>query len=63
MQNNDEKDPHPDEIVETFVEGIDFYFEEDFMVLTRRFLANRGYCCGNDCRHCPYTGTEEKTLE
>ena len=24
-------------------------------VLTARFLADRGWCCENGCRHCPYT--------
>jgi hypothetical protein len=23
-------------------------------VLTARFLADRGDCCGRGCRHCPY---------
>jgi hypothetical protein len=23
-------------------------------VLTARFLADRGTCCGQGCRHCPY---------
>ena len=23
-------------------------------VLTAAFLADRGTCCGNGCRHCPY---------
>lgn len=23
-------------------------------VMTARYLADRGYCCGNGCRHCPY---------
>ena len=23
-------------------------------VLTARFLADRGICCGRGCRHCPY---------
>ncbi|HEX5740863.1 MAG TPA: DUF5522 domain-containing protein [Pilimelia sp.] len=23
-------------------------------VLTARFLAERGTCCGRGCRHCPY---------
>ncbi|HEX3908570.1 MAG TPA: DUF5522 domain-containing protein [Mycobacteriales bacterium] len=27
-------------------------------VLTARFLADRGWCCGNGCRHCPYTVAE-----
>ncbi len=35
-------------------EGTDYYFENGFMVLTEHFLRNRGYCCGNACRHCPF---------
>ena len=36
-------------------EGIDYYFNEDGkMVLTAHYLRNRGYCCGNGCRHCPF---------
>jgi hypothetical protein len=36
-------------------EGLDYYYnEEGKMVLTARYLLNRGYCCGNGCRHCPY---------
>ena len=23
-------------------------------VFTAVFLADRGYCCGSGCRHCPY---------
>jgi len=23
-------------------------------VFTARFLADRNYCCGSGCRHCPY---------
>jgi hypothetical protein len=42
------------EETQTFVEGLDFYFENGLMVLTRRYLLNRGYCCNNKCRHCPY---------
>lgn len=42
------------DLAETFVEGKDYYFENGLMVLTSRFLLNRGYCCHNDCRHCPY---------
>ncbi|MEJ7623912.1 MAG: DUF5522 domain-containing protein [Pyrinomonadaceae bacterium] len=38
----------------TLVEGLDFYFDGDLMVLTRHYLLARGYCCGNRCRHCPY---------
>ena len=50
------------EETQTFVEGLDFYFENGLMVLTRRYLLNRGYCCSNKCRHCPY-GDNETPLE
>jgi hypothetical protein len=36
-------------------EGIDFYYNKNgLMVLTEKYLLDRGYCCGNGCRHCPY---------
>ena len=36
------------------VEGEDFYYEEGFVVLTGKYHLEKGYCCGNGCRHCPY---------
>jgi hypothetical protein len=37
------------------LEGIDFYYNDDgYMVFTEKYLLNRGYCCGNGCRHCPF---------
>ena len=37
------------------LEGIDFYYDTDgLMVLTEKYHLERGYCCGNGCRHCPY---------
>jgi len=36
-------------------EQVDYYFNnEGMMVLTSKYLAERGYCCGNGCTHCPY---------
>ena len=36
-------------------EGLDYYYnEEGKMVLTAHYLTNRGYCCGNGCKHCPF---------
>jgi len=41
--------------VKSLVENIDFYFNENgLMVLTKHYLEERGYCCGNGCLHCPY---------
>ncbi|MEO6549011.1 MAG: DUF5522 domain-containing protein [Ferruginibacter sp.] len=41
--------------MDTLNEGEDYYFNEDgFMVLTKKYLLDRGNCCGNGCKHCPY---------
>lgn len=40
------------------VEDVDFYFENGLMVLTAHFLKERGFCCNNNCRHCPYKDNE-----
>lgn len=36
-------------------EGEHFYFNEHgLIVLTEKYHLQRGNCCGNGCRHCPY---------
>lgn len=37
-----------------FIEVIHFYYENGLMVLTEKYHLQRGYCCGNSCRHCPF---------
>jgi hypothetical protein len=32
--------------------------ETGLTVLTAGYLADRGSCCGRDCRHCPYFDRE-----
>ena len=37
------------------VEGEDFYYNEDgYIVLTQKYHLEKGDCCGNGCKHCPY---------
>jgi hypothetical protein len=37
------------------VEHIDYYLNDDgYVVLTAKYLLERGYCCGNGCKHCPF---------
>ncbi len=36
------------------VEGQHYYLEDGRWVFTALFLRERGYCCENHCRHCPY---------
>jgi len=36
-------------------EGTDYYFnEQGYIVLTEKYHLERGTCCGNGCKHCPY---------
>jgi Family of unknown function (DUF5522) len=36
-------------------EGIDFYYNESgYVVLTAKYHLEKGKCCGNGCKHCPY---------
>ena len=38
-----------------WIEGVDYYVNEDgLVVLTEKYHLERGYCCGNGCKHCPY---------
>ena len=63
-------EPHPDRLspdnpayaqivrvhAEALRSGEDTYVDppSGFTVLTAGYLARRGYCCENGCRHCPY---------
>ena len=38
-----------------FIEGIDYDMENGLLVMSRWTHLKRGKCCGNGCRHCPYT--------
>jgi hypothetical protein len=60
MNKNKPEEKKSAETPAELVEEIDFYFENGLMVLTAHFLKKRGYCCGNGCRHCPYSGEESK---
>jgi len=36
-------------------EGEDYYVTPNGLyVFTEKYLKQRGYCCKNGCRHCPY---------
>ena len=37
------------------IENEDYYLNEKGLItFTAKYLLDRGYCCGNGCRHCPY---------
>ncbi|MBE2230339.1 MAG: hypothetical protein IAE96_06845 [Chitinophagaceae bacterium] len=36
-------------------EGVHYYWSTDgLIVLTEQYHLEKGYCCGNGCRHCPF---------
>lgn len=38
------------------IEGEDYYFNaEGYIVLTEKYHLEKGYCCGNGCKHCPFS--------
>ncbi|MBS1506206.1 MAG: hypothetical protein JSS79_06135 [Bacteroidetes bacterium] len=39
--------------------GEDYYFENGLMVFTEAYHRKRGYCCENNCRHCPFGFNKE----
>ena len=41
----------------------DYYLsDEGYKVFTEKYLLKRGYCCLNNCKHCPY-GYDKNTGE
>ncbi len=43
------------EIYDSLTEGIDYYMsKQGYRIMTEKYLKERGYCCGNGCKHCPY---------
>jgi hypothetical protein len=59
--SDDSDDPRPANVdaavhAKAMADGEDGYLDPrtGLFVLTADFLARRGFCCGNGCRHCPY---------
>lgn len=41
--------------MEQLIEGVHYYMSpEGRVVFTEKYHLEKGYCCGNGCRHCPY---------
>jgi 2-iminoacetate synthase ThiH len=38
-----------------FIRDVHYYLDGDKVVFTEAYYLQRGYCCGNKCRHCPFT--------
>jgi 2-iminoacetate synthase ThiH len=46
--------------VKLYKEDIHYYMEGDRVIFTALFHIERGQCCGNGCRHCPYEPKHKK---
>ena len=43
-------------MITDLVEGVDYYInEQGYRVFTESYLLKRNFCCGNGCKHCPYS--------
>jgi hypothetical protein len=37
------------------VQGVDYELSsEGYRIMSEKYLRERGYCCGNGCKNCPY---------
>lgn len=37
-----------------------YYIENGYKVFTEEYHLERGYCCKNTCRHCPWKPKKKK---
>jgi hypothetical protein len=44
----------------TLIEGIHYTLDGDRVVFTALFHIQRGQCCGNGCKNCPYDEKHKK---
>lgn len=43
-----------------YIQNVHYYLEGERVVFTEQFHLERGQCCGNGCRHCPYDPKHKK---
>jgi hypothetical protein len=43
-----------------FIKDVHYYMDDTRVVFTALYHVQRGECCGNKCKHCPYTPKHEK---
>jgi hypothetical protein len=56
------KIPEKNKKKQELIENIDYYIENGLWVFTAKYHLDRGYCCQNGCRHCPYGFERNKDL-
>ena len=45
------------------MEDAKYYLENGMVVFTEKFLLDRGFCCYNKCRHCPYKKLNNESIK
>jgi 2-iminoacetate synthase ThiH len=45
---------------DNFIEGVHYYMEGERVIFMALFHLERGQCCGNGCRHCPFEPKHKK---
>jgi hypothetical protein len=43
-----------------FIKDIHYYMDDTRVVFTALYHIQRGSCCGNKCKHCPYKPKHKK---
>ena len=43
-----------------FIEGVHYYMDSGLLIFKELFHIQRGQCCGNGCRHCPFKNKHKK---
>jgi 2-iminoacetate synthase ThiH len=43
-----------------FIKDVHYYLDGDKVIFTEAYHIQRGECCGNKCRHCPFTKPVKK---
>jgi len=46
-----------------FIEGIHFENDKGLIKFTALFHIQRGKCCGNECRHCPFEPVHKRSSD
>jgi len=46
-----------------FIKDVHYYMDGDMVVFTEEYHLQRGKCCNNNCKHCPYKKLKTKQMQ
>ena len=41
-------------MITPLINEVHYYLDNGKIIMTELYHKSRGYCCGKDCRHCPF---------